>query len=43
MNSLSLFNAFNEGVLKNPGNKLSPNGYNRDNPKLINVSSIRNN
>ena len=39
MHSLSLF--FKDGILKIPGNKLIMNGYNNDNPKLINVSLIR--
>ena len=38
MHFLSLFLALNEGILKIPGNKLIPNGYNIDKAKLINVS-----
>ena len=37
---LSLFLALNAEILKNPGNKFIPNGYNIDKPKLINVSLI---
>ena len=38
--SLSLFFALNAGILKNPGNKFNPIGYNIDKPKLVNESLI---
>ena len=37
----SLLGDFNEIILKTPGNKFIPKGYNKDNPKLINVSFKR--
>ena len=44
--SLSFEAALSEGILNNPGNKLSPKGYINDNPKLhkvllINLLSIK--
>ena len=41
INSWSLFDDFSAGILKIPGNKLIPNGYINDNPKLIIVSLKR--
>ena len=38
---LSLFFAFNDGILKMPGNILIAKGYKFDNTKLINVSLIK--
>jgi hypothetical protein len=37
---LSFLSALNAGILKIPGNKLSPNGYNIDKAKLNKVSLI---
>ena len=37
----SVFCPFNEGILNIPGIKLMNIGYTNDNPKLINVSSIK--
>ena len=42
MDFLSLFFAFNAGILNNPGNKFNPNGYIIDIAKLIKVSLIKN-
>ena len=41
MASLFLLLAFKAGILKNPGIRFNPNGYNKDKPKLIRVSSMR--
>ena len=38
--SLSFETALSEGILNNPGNKLSPKGYINDNPKLPKVLLI---
>ena len=38
---LSFLGALKAGIRKNPGTKFSPRGYNIDNAKLIEVSSIR--
>ena len=35
---LSFFSALKAGILKIPGNKFNPKGYNIDKAKLINVS-----
>ena len=39
--SLFCIDALKEGILKIPGIKHRPNGYNNDNPKQINVFLIK--
>ncbi len=40
IHSLSFFLVLKDGILKKPGNKFRPKGYNKVNPKLVKVFFI---
>ena len=40
MHALSFLGVFKDGILKKPGNKYNPKGYNKVNPKLVKVFFI---